>query len=218
MESGILYIVFNKWIIDPETNEMPYKIGITKNTVDERYYGLGLKMPGDFETLFAYRIKDYAKAEQSIHSIFNKNCVNGEWFKLNKNDIELIEEICKKMDGKLVTEEIKNEIEYETGKKEENLLDNSIMTLEDLIRTIGMKTFVEYFDKLKNDDLQDIIHYMKLHENYSINSVRTKTSTGKRIFREKLEKEALEIISKSERVDEKTRKEALKILEKANGV
>jgi hypothetical protein len=78
METGILYVVFNKWICDPETKEMPYKIGITKNSIDERYYGLGLKMPGKFETLFAYRIKDYTKAEKSIQDIFNKNCVNGE--------------------------------------------------------------------------------------------------------------------------------------------
>ena len=209
MESGLLYVVFNNWIRDPETNEKIYKIGITKSSVDERYYGLGLKMPGEFETLFAYRIKDYAKAEQSIHSIFNKNCVNGEWFKLKKDDIDFIEEICKKMEGKLVTEEIKNEIEFETGK---NTLENSNMSLEDLIRTIGMKTFVDYYDKLKNNSVNEIIDYMKLHENYAINSIRTKASTGKRIFRENLNLNALEIISKSDRVDNKTREGALKLL------
>ena len=64
MAAGILYVIFNKWISDPDTKKMPYKIGITKNTVEDRFYGLGLKMPGTFETLFAYKIKDYIRAEQ----------------------------------------------------------------------------------------------------------------------------------------------------------
>jgi hypothetical protein len=118
MESGILYVVFNKWISDPETNEMPYKIGITRNSVQDRYYGLGLKMPGKFETLFAYKIKDYAKAEQSIQSILNKNCVNGEWFRLNQKDIDFIKQICERMEGILMTEEIEYEIENETESQE----------------------------------------------------------------------------------------------------
>jgi hypothetical protein len=117
MESGILYVVFNKWISDPETDEMPYKIGITRNSVDDRYYGLGLKMPGKFETLFAYKIKDCSKAEQSIHSILNNNCVNGEWFKLNDEDIKFIKNICERMNGVLVTDEIENEIKNETAHK-----------------------------------------------------------------------------------------------------
>ena len=93
MESGILYVIYNKWIVDPETNEMPYKIGITKNSVAERYYGLGLKMPGTFETLFAYKIKDYYKAEQAIHTILNNYCVNGEWFKLTQKELDVIKNI-----------------------------------------------------------------------------------------------------------------------------
>jgi len=114
METGLLYVVFNKWICDPETKEMPYKIGITRNTVYDRYYGLGLKMPGKFETLFAYRLRDYAKAEQAIQSILNNKCVNGEWFNLNEGHINLIKNICETMDGELITEEIENEIEAET--------------------------------------------------------------------------------------------------------
>jgi hypothetical protein len=44
MESGILYIVYNEWIVNPETEKMPYKIEITRNSVAEkRYYGRGLK-------------------------------------------------------------------------------------------------------------------------------------------------------------------------------
>ena len=121
MDSGLLYVIFNKWITDPETDIMPYKIGITRNSVEDRYYGLGLKMPGKFETLFAYKIKDCAKAEQSIHNILNNNCVNGEWFILNQEDIDFIKKICERMNGEIVTGDIENEIKEQT---ELNLLNN----------------------------------------------------------------------------------------------
>ena len=131
MESGLLYVIYNKWVRDPETNEIPYKIGITKKTVDDRYYGLGLKMPGKFETLFAYKIKDYVKAEQSIHTIFDKYCVNGEWYKLGEKELELVKANCEMMDGILATNEIEKEIEDETEAEYEN-----ITTEEDNLLTI----------------------------------------------------------------------------------
>jgi len=213
MESGILYVVFNEWIRDPKTNEMPYKIGITRNTIEDRYYGLGLKMPGKFETLFAYKIKDYAKAEQYIHGIFNKYCVNGEWFKLDQKELDLIKLNCETMDGILVTDEIETEIKIET--ETDDIDEVSFKSpLETLIKTIGMKTFVEYYDNFKNNSLQEITHYMNLHENYAPNSIRTKVSVGKKIFKENMEIQALEIISKSERVEEQIREKALKLLNK----
>jgi hypothetical protein len=115
MESGLLYVVFNKWICNPETHEMPYKIGITKYSITDRYYGLGLKMPGKFEAKFAYKIENYAEAEKAMGTIFKKNNINGEWYDLNEDDLNLIELNCKKMHGTLVTEEIENEIKKETG-------------------------------------------------------------------------------------------------------
>jgi hypothetical protein len=66
MKSGILYVVFNKWICDPETRKTPYKIGITASSVEDRYYGLGLKMPGKFETKFAYKLKNYKKRNKKF--------------------------------------------------------------------------------------------------------------------------------------------------------
>ena len=94
MESGLLYVLFNKWISNPDTDEMPYKIGITKNTVQERYYGLGLKMPGTFETLFAYKIEDYSNAEKYLQGILKKFKVNGEWFNLTQKELNLIKINC----------------------------------------------------------------------------------------------------------------------------
>jgi len=114
MDKGILYVVSNKWINNPETQEMPYKIGITRSTVDDRFYGLGLKMPGKFETLFAYKLDNCAKAEQLMHGIFNKYRVNGEWFNITEKELELIKANCETMGGVLVTNEIENEIQTET--------------------------------------------------------------------------------------------------------
>jgi hypothetical protein len=115
MDIGILYVVFNKWIRNPETNEIPYKIGITRGSVDDRYYGLGLKMPGKFEILFAYRFDDCAKAEQLIHGILNKKRENGEWFNINQKELDHIKATCEFMDGIPVTGEVENEIKEETG-------------------------------------------------------------------------------------------------------
>jgi len=221
MDSGTLYVIFNKWISDPDTNEMPYKIGITKNTVEDRYYGLGLKMPGVFETLFAYKIKDYLKAEQYLHGILNKYCVNGEWFKLTQKELDLIKANCEAMDGTIVTDEIESEIKINTeilinDSEDESELNTQIenykMSLKDMIKTVGMKTFVEYYNKFKNNSLKEIIEYMKSHENYKINSINTKASTGKMIFKYNMERQALEIISKSERVENIIKEKAIKLL------
>jgi hypothetical protein len=106
METGILYVVFNKTIRDEKTNELLYKIGITKNTVDFRYHSVGLKMPGKFETLFAYRLKDYVKAEQALHNILKKYRENGEWFKISQDELDYIQKTCELMEGILVTNEI----------------------------------------------------------------------------------------------------------------
>jgi uncharacterized protein YlzI (FlbEa/FlbD family) len=108
--AGILYVVFNEWIRNPETNEKPYKIGITRKSVDDRYYGLGLIMPGEFKTLFAYKFENCAKAEQLIHDILIKKRVNGEWFNLNQKELDHIKATCELMVGILVTDEVQDGI------------------------------------------------------------------------------------------------------------
>ena len=125
------------------------------------------------------------------------------------------------MDGILVTDEIESEVRIDTeiilNENEEeseiaNQLDDSGMTLEDMIKTVGMKTFVEYYNKFFAETSKDIIDYMKLHENYKNSSIRTKACTGKRIIKCNKGKQALEIISKSDRVDNLTREKAKKLL------
>jgi len=120
MESGKVYVIHNDWIQDPETGDMPYKIGITKSSIENRYYGLGLKMPGEFVCDFAYEFGDnYTKVEKTLHNMLNQLNVNGEWFNVNEEALEGIRNICELAGGKIITEKIEIEIENETDSKNE---------------------------------------------------------------------------------------------------
>jgi len=87
--------------------------------------------------------------------------------------------------------------------------------MEELLNSIGKSTFVKYYDKffLEQYSVQDIIQIMDLLENYTDNSLNTKASAGKRIFREHLEQEALIAITHAEKVDEVTKSEARLLLD-----
>jgi hypothetical protein len=107
---GLLYVVYNEWIINPETGKMPYKIGITTKTIDERYYGLGLKMPGTFKTRFAYEFDDCNEAENLIQRLFKRGRVKGEWFEISEEQVDLVKKNCENMGGIPATIEIGKEI------------------------------------------------------------------------------------------------------------
>jgi len=116
MENGKVYVIHNEWIQDPETGNMPYKIGITKSTIENRFYGLGLKMPGEFICDFAYEFgESYSKVEKTLHNMLNQLNVNGEWFCINEEALEGIKNICELAGGKIITAKIENEIEKETN-------------------------------------------------------------------------------------------------------
>ena len=129
MNNGILYVVFNKWINNPETHETPYKIGITRGSIEDRYYGLGLKMPGKFEALFAYKLENCAKAEKLIQGILKKYRENGEWFNITQKEINLIKANCEAMGGVLVTDEVIDEIN-EITENESGFIDEPTSGLE----------------------------------------------------------------------------------------
>jgi hypothetical protein len=121
MEKGKVYVVHNDWIQNPETGEMPYKIGITKTSVNERYYGLGLKMPGEFICDFAYEFdENYARVEKTLHSMLNQLNNNGEWFNINEEALDGIKTVCELAGGKLITEIVEEEIDEETDVPEIN--------------------------------------------------------------------------------------------------
>jgi len=106
MESGKVYVVHNDWIKDPDDGNMPYKVGITKGSVSDRYYGIGLKMPGVFICDFAYEFSEnYDKVEKALHDMLNKLNVNGEWFGINEGTLGGIQSICELLGGHLVAED-----------------------------------------------------------------------------------------------------------------
>lgn len=167
MENGKVYVVHNEWIQDPETGEMPYKIGITKNSVNDRYYGLGLKMPGEFICDFAYEFDDnYAQVENTLHSMLNQLNINGEWFNINEEALDGIKTVCELAGGKLITETVEEEIEEETETETEinPVLENIINRWNETsdmkavgrspnwksIRILGINTGVHYSFGIRN--------------------------------------------------------------------
>jgi hypothetical protein len=157
MAKGILYVIFNKWICDPETNVLPYKIGITEKSVDERYYGLGLKMPGKFEVLFAYRIENYKKAEQIIHDALYLYCENGEWFNVDEKRLNWVKETCENMGGIDITDEINNEIEKQIKDTQDDpsLVNDHVGQL--LIKKINEYKYINIIYKNKKNTLITIL-------------------------------------------------------------
>jgi len=116
VETGLLYVVYNEWICNPDSGEMPYKIGITTGTVENRYYGLGLKMPGEFICNFAYEFSENSlkEIEDFLQKLFKNERINGEWFSINNEQLFAIKAVCEKKGGKLVTERTECEIESQT--------------------------------------------------------------------------------------------------------
>jgi len=107
MEPGKVYVGYNAWIRVPDKNNMPYKIGITKNTFNDRYSGIGLKMPGEFRCEFEYEFSEnYDKIEKALHRILNQSNVNGEWFDINEKTLSGIQSMLELLGGKLVAEDV----------------------------------------------------------------------------------------------------------------
>jgi len=130
MGSGIVYVVHNNWIKNPDVKKgcKTYKIGKTKNSVRKRYsqmdgkmpnssYELvGLAMPSEFVCDFAYEFdsEQYHEVEKGLQNILDQSRVGGEWFDLNDKALEGIKWVCEKNGGKLITNTVQEKIEEES--------------------------------------------------------------------------------------------------------
>lgn len=99
--------------------------------------------------------------------------------------------------------------------------DNLIEETKTQLRRLGISSFIKYyevFEKYHNEsDNSDIFEaFDKSKEPWNANSYNTKASTGKRIFRNKLESIALEYIanSSSSRLSRETIEKANNLLNK----
>lgn len=100
------------------------------------------------------------------------------------------------------------------SKKERKITAGNSYILR-LIRTIGMSTFVKYYEYLgdaKYSQERIIDLFIKNNEGYVENSAVTKANVGKRIFRENLNLDALEIIARASKTDEDTIMRAQELL------
>jgi hypothetical protein len=89
--------------------------------------------------------------------------------------------------------------------------------LESYLNRAGSETLVKYFTLYeKNKTAAEIKEEMRKTDNFAENTMKSKISYGRRIFRERLEKKALEAIIKTARLEKATIAKAAKLLEKLN--
>ena len=82
-----------------------------------------------------------------------------------------------------------------------------------LLNSVGKRAFVRYYCQfsdrtLSHEDLVDL-----LPKEYTLKARHTRVSKARRILNEGLHRQALELIVKSERVDEQTARRARELLE-----
>jgi hypothetical protein len=67
MSNGIIYVLANPGMIDPETKEPIVKIGMTQNLKDRlsTLYSSGVPFP--FQCVFACEVENYEKVETDLH-------------------------------------------------------------------------------------------------------------------------------------------------------
>lgn len=89
------------------------------------------------------------------------------------------------------------------------------MTVDDYLRSVGKKCFIEYYELFQNFsiDRQSLISELE-KENLSPASCDTKASDGRQIFIKNLEIQALQNIINSKRLDSTTKEKAQKLLNK----
>jgi hypothetical protein len=68
MSSGIIYILANPGMVDPETKEAIVKIGMTQNLAGRlsTLYSSGVPFP--FQCIFACEVEDYDLVEKDLHN------------------------------------------------------------------------------------------------------------------------------------------------------
>lgn len=113
-ERGIVYILYNPCMIDPETKKPLYKIGRTQNLQKrlDDLYGTGVPCP--FDCVFACEVNGYKSVETELQKLFGDCRINPEreFFSINAEQLKNIISLLKRFDGfKDATEKIGNEVE-----------------------------------------------------------------------------------------------------------
>ena len=89
--------MYNVYIISSEiNNEKLYKIGYTRNSVNNRIKSFKTGNASNFEIVNTFKSKWGTKIERNLHLYFDKYKVNGEWFDLNKEQVDDFKRICER--------------------------------------------------------------------------------------------------------------------------
>lgn len=87
---------YNVYLVCAEIgNEKLYKIGYTRRKVEKRVRELKTGNAADFHIVDSFSSKWGTKIEASLHRAYQHKKVNGEWFNLNKEDIEKFKNKCQ---------------------------------------------------------------------------------------------------------------------------
>jgi hypothetical protein len=70
-----------------------YKIGSSRDGVEKRLNGMQTGNPYELLIVAKYCVTDYLQAEALLHKYFKDKRVRGEWFKLDKEDLILLDKI-----------------------------------------------------------------------------------------------------------------------------
>lgn len=84
-KSGLVYLL-------KSTEENIYKIGVTTN-LDKRLGQISPKLPFEINVEHTIKSERIYELESELHEKFSDKRLNGEWFRLNKNDAKCIKRL-----------------------------------------------------------------------------------------------------------------------------
>ena len=103
MSKGVVYLITD-WSSEPEK----YKVGITKNSPEDRLKSLQTGSSGELVLLKTYKSENYRKIEGVLHRGYKPYSTDGgkEWFELPDNIVINFLKECERIDNniKLINE------------------------------------------------------------------------------------------------------------------
>ncbi len=91
---GFVYLL--ECIIDDDSI---YKIGFTKDKIQKRINKLQTGNGYELIELYKFETQYNQKVERRLHKYFSNKRLKGEWFKLNKEDVDNFIQKCEKIEN-----------------------------------------------------------------------------------------------------------------------
>lgn len=155
-----------------------YKIGFTVKDVNRRLQAMKMYNPNSIEIFCLIKTSDPAKLEKELHGKFNKNRMNGEFFKLSSEDLEILKQYMNKdyidfmnechliyQHGAIKLSQIRNLL-IRTKKMEERVengkFDYSVFipqikkSFKDQVFATSTEIFDKMFDYFSNEEMSEV--------------------------------------------------------------